>query len=185
VRRPDRYGPAVPPRRAVLAVAALLALVAGCGESTAALDRPVTTLRPATGGPAELGAGSISGGGSFDDGLRAVEPWPPASPVEAFRAFESGCGQHSTLAGRGDPSYPRVEPDRFADAVVVRDLAPGTALVADGRGTRLVVSDWDLQPALLAPSGRPGEPLPDPYRLGCGPGPVVQQPTPPQMAPGG
>jgi len=50
--------------------------------------------------------------------------------------------QYSSLAGRGNDNYPRVELDRFRRSVLVRGLDRDTALIEDGRGTRLVVDQW-------------------------------------------
>lgn len=156
---------------ALLATAA----TAACATSIDALAPP-PVADGATPGAVTVGAGGFGPGVPV-----SPHPWPPASALDAFRRFEGPCSQHSASAGRGDDRYPRVEPDRFADAVVVRDLAPGATLIVDGRGTPLVVAGWDGGGTLLAASGRPDDPLPDPYRLGCPERPTVEQP---QTAPG-
>jgi hypothetical protein len=61
-----------------------------------------------------------------------------------------------------------VEPGRFRDAALVAEIDGDTALVVDGRGTRLVLDGWyQEQPVLLPESGRPDLPLPEPYRRAC------------------
>ena len=63
-----------------------------------------------------------------------------------------------------------MEPDRFPAATVVAGIDGASVLVADGRGTRLVIDGWQQEQArLLAASGRPDEPLLDPYRHACPP----------------
>lgn len=165
-----------------LALAVLVtATTAACASSIDALDPPPSA--------AAAGGGSVTGGITIDTGVPVpgrsrTSAWPPSSALDAFRGFEGPCSEHAALAGRNADAHPRVEPDRFAGAGVVRDLAPGTALVEDGRGTPLVVAGGDGGWTLLAASGRPDDPLPDPYRLGCPERPALQEPGTPQPGPG-
>lgn len=163
-----------------LALAVLVtATTAACASSIDALDPPPPAAAAA---PTAWATGEVTlDTGAPVPGRSRAYPWPPASALDAFREFEGPCSQHAALAGRNADDHPHVEPDRFAGAVVVRDLAPGTTLVEDGRGTPLVVAGGDGGWTLLAASGRPGDPLPDPYRLGCPEQPVLQEP---QTAPG-
>ncbi len=166
-----------------LALAVLVtATAAACASSIDALDPPppAAAAAPTARATAELTIGT----GAAVPGRSRTSAWPPASALDAFRGFEGPCSQHAALAGRNADDHPRVEPDRFAGAVVVRDLAPGTTLVEDGRGTPLAVTGGEGGWTLLAASGRPGDPLPDPYRLGCPERPTLEQPGTPQRAPG-
>jgi hypothetical protein len=92
----------------------------------------------------------------------------PASALAFFRAQQTSCSQYASLAGLGATTYPDVEADRFSRAVLVRELDRDTALVEDGRGTRLVVDMWNTTTGVVLPaSGRPEDVMPAPYRLGC------------------
>jgi hypothetical protein len=94
----------------------------------------------------------------------------PTNPVEFFRAQMSPCSQYSTLAGLGNDNYPHVEMDRFRRSVLVRELDRDTALIEDGRGTRLIVDQWRTTGGVVLPSsGRAEDVMPAPYRLGCPP----------------
>jgi hypothetical protein len=79
------------------------------------------------------------------------------------------CLPYSSLAGRENDTYPHVEVDRFRRSVLVRELDGDTALIEDGRGTRLVVDQWRTIGVVLPSSGRAEDVMPAPYRLGCPP----------------
>jgi hypothetical protein len=143
------------------------AITAGCaGEPS--LD----ALGAASGGANETGRGVAR--------LEELGPPPgpprpapieiPTTPVDFFRAQMSLCSQYASLAGRGNDAYPHVEEDRFRRSVLVRELARDTALIEDGRGTRLVVDQWKSMGGVVLPSsGRAEDVMPAPYRLGCPP----------------
>ncbi|WP_433281771.1 hypothetical protein ACQPZA_15770 [Pseudonocardia xinjiangensis] len=125
------------------------------------------------------GSGGVNGSGRTTAVLQRLGPPPgppqpvpieiPASPLAFFRAQQTSCSQYASLAGLGDPTYPGVEADRFSEAVLVRELDRDTALIEDGRGTRLVVDMWNTSGVVLPASGRPEDVMPAPYRLGCSP----------------
>ncbi len=166
-----------------------LALAVLVTATAAAFASSIDALDPPPSAAAAAPTAWATGGITIDTGVPVpgrsrADPWPPASALDAFRGFEGPCSEHAALAGRNTDDHPRVEPDRFAGAGVVRDLAPGTTLVEDGYGTPLVVTGGEGGWTLLAASGRPDDPLPDPSRLGCPEQPVLQEPQTPQPAPG-
>ncbi|GAA1227629.1 hypothetical protein GCM10009608_74610 [Pseudonocardia alaniniphila] len=143
-----------------------------------------TAITAGCAGEPSLDALGAASGGANDKGsvvatLEALGPPPgpprpapieiPASPVDFFRAQMSLCSQYSSLAGRGNDNYPHVEMDRFRRSVLVREIDRDTALIEDGRGTRLVVDQWKTMGIVLPSSGRPEDVMPAPYRLGCPP----------------
>lgn len=94
----------------------------------------------------------------------------PTSPVEFFQELERDCAVHLALTWRGREDHPPpVEPDRFAAAVLLRDLGNHSALVRDGRGTPLVIRDWQSYGRVLPESGREQDPMAEPYASACPP----------------
>lgn len=132
----------------VLGLVGALAALGGCTARPASTPLPsavTATTPPAGSGPAAATAA-------------AATAQPDA--VAFFRAQEAGCARHA--AARGNPP---VESDRFAGATLVRALGGGAYLVADGRGTRLVVDPGE---GVVRPeSGRTGDVMPAPYGFGC------------------
>jgi len=143
-----------------------------------------TAITAGCAGEPSLDALGAASGGANDTGrvvatLEALGPPPgpprpvpieiPTSPVDFFRAQMSLCSQYASLAGLGDDTYPHVEEDRFRRSVLVRELDRDTALIEDGRGTRLIVDQWKTMGVVLPSSGRAEDVMPAPYRLGCPP----------------
>ncbi|WP_433559696.1 hypothetical protein ACQPWY_16525 [Pseudonocardia xinjiangensis] len=125
------------------------------------------------------GSGGANGSGRSTAVLETLGPPPgpprpvpieiPATALAFFQDQQTSCSQYASLAGLGDATYPNVEAERFDRAVLVRELDRDTALIEDGRGTRLVVDMWNASGVVLPASGRPDDVMPAPYRLGCSP----------------
>ena len=153
----------------------VLLAVAFC--TACAAEPSISELPSAAGGATDSGASAVvdvvppAGGPTGPP-----QPVPirlPVSALDFFRQQEANCSQYASLVGRGDEGYPaRVEADRFSGAVLVRELDSNTAVIEDGRGTRLVVDQWSTMGVVLAESGQPEDALPGPYRLGCPPNQV-------------
>ncbi len=85
---------------------------------------------------------------------------PAQDPLAFFRAQEESCRQYANQQG-----IAAVEPERFRDAKVVRDLGDGATEIEDGHGSRLVVVP--ARQIVLPASGRPTDVMPPPYGFTC------------------
>jgi hypothetical protein len=158
--------------RSVIVVLLAAAFATACAAEPSISELPAAA-GGATGSEASVVAEVDPPAGPPPDGPADAQAVPielPASALDFFRQQEVDCSQYASLVGRGDEGYPpRVEADRFSGAVLVRELDRDTAVIEDGRGTRLVVDQWSTTGVVLAESGQLEDPLPDPYRLACPP----------------
>lgn len=142
----------------LLVVAAAAALATGCGSGPGVPVPAPTAPTVAPGTPVQ--ADTLAAGTAATPAKGATPPSSESDAVAFFRDQEAACRAHADRVGN-----PVVEPDRFATAMLVRDLGGGAHLVEDGQGTRLVVRPGDG--IVLPESGEDTDLMPPPYGFGC------------------